>query len=384
MTGFPIFDDSIVLSEATSARVVRYAKKKIAEEANDFKEFTGSDTSCPRSIAQMHHSDFTLGECLGEGSFSSVFAIKSLNNEEKKSKFDEKRMVVKVLQSKLAQSPQMLAACGADLYKEGMIMITLNHQNIMNAQAWAPDGVSAYVNGRHDAFFLVLDRLDLTLASQLTHWKKQARNIKLSLTQRAGRKAGLFNEQLDTVMQLSSAVKYMHSKRLLHRDMKPDNMGFQGGVLKIFDFDVSRIVPESTRPNETFKMTRRVGSPRYMAPEIMLGKKYNLSADVYTFSLLAHQLLTLDKPYDDLPLGSFEKLVCMEGVRPSLPTTWPKGLQSVLECCWSRSVSHRPEMSGVHSILQKQLPLLAVSQQQNKKGMLAPLFRSRKVVAACA
>jgi serine/threonine protein kinase len=391
MNGFPIFDDCTVLNDVISTQIVRYGQKKI-DEANDLKDFMESSDSasspcCTKSMPQLHHSDFELGECLGEGSFSSVFAIKSLQNKETKSKFDENKMVVKVLQSKLTQSPRMFAACAADLYKEGMIMATLNHRNIMNAQAWAPGGVSAYVSGRHDAFFLVLDRLDLTLTSQLSKWKKEARNINMSFTQRAARKEALLKERLDVVMQLSSAVKYMHSKRLLHRDMKPDNMGFQeGGVLKIFDFDISRIVPASTRgPTETFKMTKRVGSPRYMAPEVMLGEEYNLTADVYSFSLLAHQLITLEKPYDTLPRLGFDRLIAVTGVRPDLPTVWPKGLQSLLENCWSRNVSSRPEMSCVHRILQQQLPLLAATtHQQNTKGLLAPLFRSKKVVAACA
>jgi len=91
--------------------------------------------------------------------------------------------------------------------------------------------------------FLILGRLDETLSSKLTNWKKQSQRIQMSLTQRHAKRTALLEERLYVVLQLSSAAEYMHSKRLLHRDMKPDN---QDGVLKIFDLDVSRNVPETT------------------------------------------------------------------------------------------------------------------------------------------
>ena len=104
--------------------------------------------------------------------------------------------------------------------------------------------------------FLILGRLDETLSSKLTNWKKQSQRIQMSLTQRHAKRTALLEERLDVVLQLSSAVEYMHSKPLLHRVLKPDNMGFQDGVLKIFDLDASRNVPETNRPYATFKLTK--------------------------------------------------------------------------------------------------------------------------------
>ena len=58
-------------------------------------------------------------------------------------------------------------------------------------------------------------------------------------------------------MELSEAIKFMHSKKVLHRDLKPDNIGFDcDGVLKVFDFDVARIVPDSSVPDDTFMLMR--------------------------------------------------------------------------------------------------------------------------------
>ena len=78
-----------------------------------------------------------------------------------------------------------------------------------------------------------------------------------------------------------------------------DNIGFEDpsgltssastGVLKVFDFDVARILPEEDVSKSTlplFQLTKRVGSPRYMSPECARGDAYNEKADVYSFGIV--------------------------------------------------------------------------------------------------
>ena len=56
------------------------------------------------------------------------------------------------------------------------------------------------------------------------------------------------DERVDVALQLADAVTYLHSQGILHRDLKPDNIGFDAhGTLKVFDFDVSRRVPSSMK-----------------------------------------------------------------------------------------------------------------------------------------
>jgi serine/threonine protein kinase len=282
----------------------------------------------------------------------------------------------------------MLAACAADLVKEGIIMAALNHRNILSVRAWQSNGIAGYSNGRHDAFFLVLDRLEGTLSDRLQLWKKQQKKISMSLTQRSSKKTELLKERLDVLLQLSDAVKYLHSQGILHRDLKPDNIGFdRDGVLKVFDFDVSRIVPESSVPDETFLLTKRVGSPRYMSPECARGEEYNLKADVYTFGLLCHELISLEKPYDELPSGFHDELVFQEGVRPCVPTSWPWEIQTLLRRSWSDKIAVRPCMEEAHRILQREIPLyIAKQESQSTNKSWAFLFRNNRTapVSICA
>jgi serine/threonine protein kinase len=337
--GFDVHSDSEVLAPDMCRKVVRYAHKRI--EKSGIKDFVETDSL---DVETIRHSQLDLGACLGQGSFSSVYEIANIRSDSN-SKLDSEKHVVKVLRAKLAANPPMLSACAADLIKEGMIMAKLNHPNILSAQAWAPKGVSAYANGRHDAYFLVLDRLELTLSDRIKSWKKQNKKINFSFTSRQNKRLALLAERTDVLMQLSEAVKYLHKNCVLHRDLKPDNIGFDhDGVLKVFDFDVARIMPESTVPDETFQLTKRVGSPRYMSPECARGEEYNLKSDVYTFGLLCHELISLEKPYDDLPAGQHDEMVFYNGARPFIPLGWSKELTQLLSRCWSDDLAIRPTM----------------------------------------
>ena len=71
--------------------------------------------------------------------------------------------------------------------------------------------------------------------------------------------------------QLVSALYYLHSNRILHRDMKPQNILIgKGGKIKLCDFGFAR-----TMSSSTFVLTSIKGTPLYMAPELVQEKPYD-------------------------------------------------------------------------------------------------------------
>jgi Protein kinase domain len=92
-------------------------------------------------------------------------------------------------------------------------------------------------------------------------------------------------------------------------------------TLKVFDFDVARILPKDSvcSPSTLYHLTRNVGSPRYMSPECARGDDYNYKADVYTMGLLCFEFLTLQKPYHDVTGYDHAECVFYNGLRPQLP-----------------------------------------------------------------
>jgi len=413
-------------------RIVKYARKRLrGQDNNSVHAYDNSQTQV--KIPIVTHAQVELGKQLGKGAFSSVYAIKSIKKKSKKNSGDEfnegqcQSMVVKFLRTKLYDNHGLFAASAADLVKEGNILAHLNHSNIIRIHAVSSKyGVGAYLNGYHDSYFLVLERLERTLSDRINEWQSRHKSLyeaaeldgsydpeaalvttrmpsksnswkkKLkssfqkgsddlaleisdrtnatqalsevmsdcsddSYTKTALAKTELLAERLDVTQQLADAIAYLHSQNVLHRDLKPDNIGFDiHGDLKVFDFDIARVCPTSedmghptrrlnreSKEDETFLMTQKVGSPRYMSPECARREPYNLKADVYSFAVLAHQILTLQKPYDDVTDEDHDELVFVKGVRPFIPVGLPNTTKELFNYSWSHTISERPNMETV-------------------------------------
>ena len=102
------------------------------------------------------------------------------------------------------------------------------------------------------------------------------------------------NEIADIMRQLLSAVAYLHSKNIAHRDLKPENMLFASLEdllsLKIIDFGSSEIY------DTEHKMDAKVGTPFYMAPE-MIKKQYTEKCDIWSCGVILYYLLSGTQPF---------------------------------------------------------------------------------------
>ena len=95
-------------------------------------------------------------------------------------------------------------------------------------------------------------------------------------------------------------------------------------------------------------LSGNTGSLRYMSPEIARHEAYNLTADVYSYSLLLWQILSLNKPYDGMDRNSHADRVVYGFERPRLPSSWPESLRTLLRCGWHPNLCRRPSMQTVY------------------------------------
>merc|ERR1719491_1824641 len=133
----------------------------------------------PRTMRIITHSQLRLGKLLGEGAFSSVYDIHSVKKKHRKLMHQQQgNLVVKFLRAKLYDNHGLFAASAADIVKEGKILATLCHVNVIRLHAISSSlGVDAYLQqeGRggcyHDGYFLVLEKLTQTLTTRIQEWQ---------------------------------------------------------------------------------------------------------------------------------------------------------------------------------------------------------------------
>jgi serine/threonine protein kinase len=102
-------------------------------------------------------------------------------------------------------------------------------------------------------------------------------------------------EALRLLSQLCEGLGHAHAKKLVHRDIKPQNLLLRDsdGCLKITDFGIARAAEETTRLTQAGKV---IGTERYMAPEQLADGKITPAVDVYACGVVADELLPQSRP----------------------------------------------------------------------------------------
>ncbi len=107
------------------------------------------------------------------------------------------------------------------------------------------------------------------------------------------------------LVQILAALQAAHDHGVIHRDVKPSNifrvnlMGNED-FLKVFDFGIAKILKDADDPTQSLtKQGEVMGTPAYMSPEMCSGLRVDLRSDLYSFGILAYQMLTGVLPFDD-------------------------------------------------------------------------------------
>ncbi|CAB3242027.1 unnamed protein product [Arctia plantaginis] len=128
-------------------------------------------------------------------------------------------------------------------------------------------------------------------------------------------KEGCLNEvQVKKITwDLVSALYYLHSHRVLHRDLKPQNVLLDSsGCAKLCDFGLARIMT-----NATHILTSIKGTPLYMAPELIEEKPYDHQADLWSLGCIVYELIAGQPPFCTMSIWQLVRMIRHK------PVQWP-------------------------------------------------------------
>ena len=111
---------------------------------------------------------------------------------------------------------------------------------------------------------------------------------------------------INWLIQVCLALKYIHKKNVIHRDIKPSNIFLtKSGIIKIGDFGISKILSKNHKKTKT-----HIGTPNYMAPEVIESEKYDKSVDIWSLGITFFELITFKAPfYGNSEFGLFLNII---------------------------------------------------------------------------
>ncbi|HVX96741.1 MAG TPA: serine/threonine-protein kinase, partial [Polyangia bacterium] len=175
-------------------------------------------------------------------------------------------VAIKVLHQHLASEPESKAR----LEREAQSVAKLHHENILEIFDYSgPDSPSSYIVTE----FIDGQTLKDFLAARPIAYPEVAALIAL---------------------EIGGALAHAHAAGIIHRDVKPENVMIRkDGVLKLMDFGIAQVV-DLQRMTVTGQL---LGSPAYMAPELIEGKALDFRTDVFAVGIMLYQLATGSLPF---------------------------------------------------------------------------------------
>ncbi len=250
----------------------------------------------------MGDGRYRLEKVLGEGAMGSVYMAQDLTLD--------RPVAIKILKTE-SWGDEALAR----LREEAKVLRRLSHPHIT--------GLLDYVEGKETLLVLEYVR-----GGSLAEYVEQKHPLP-------------FGEIVELATQLCSALSCAHENGIIHRDLKPANILLtDDGLVKLTDFGLA------LRDDRTAQLTKTgaiQGTPRYMAPEQIMGERPSVETDIYSFGALLHFLITALPPYkaNDLPSLLKAHLESPPANARKYRLNCPKGLSAVVIKATAKERSHR-------------------------------------------
>ncbi|RHZ69970.1 hypothetical protein Glove_276g91 [Diversispora epigaea] len=160
-------------------------------------------------------------------------------------------------------------------------------------------------------------------------------------------------KKLKYLRNLAVSFKEIHEVGIIHHDFHPGNVllyNFNYASLRISDFGLSKLIGKNVRNPQKRNV---FGVLPYIAPEVLGGEKYTKAAEVYSFAIVAYEIVTGFRPYPDVAHDDELALKICNGLRPKIPFHTPKLITKMIMRCWDARIIHQPTFKELYGELKK-------------------------------
>jgi serine/threonine-protein kinase len=155
-------------------------------------------------------------------------------------------------------------------------------------------------------------------------------------------KAGVIGDEKTTVsilLQVCEGLEFAHHRGIVHRDIKPSNIRvIEDGTVKIMDFGIAKSLEAGSKLTQT---GIALGTAGYLAPEQIQGKKVDPRTDIFTFGVVAYELVTGKRPFESATLSNVLYRILNEDPEP--PKARAPGCSEALDSVIRRCMTKDPE-----------------------------------------
>ena len=289
-------------------------------------------------------SNYKVIKLLGEGSFGKAYLCK---NESNNNIYVIKQIVIEDMNQKEKDN----------VYNEAQILGKLDHPNIIKL---------------FEVFDSKKPKHTLNIVTEYADGGDLSEKIKSQ-----NKKPFTEPEILNYFTQICLALKHIHEKKIIHRDLKSANIFLmKSGLIKLGDFGIAKGFQNTIDKAKTF-----VGTPYYLSPEIFENKPYDSKSDIWSLGVLLYEMMTFKMPFS---ASSFPVLSVkiMRGKYPPPPQIYSKDLRDIVSNCLMINPIKRPTIQQIlkFPIIQNRIKLFLDEIQYNKEFSknIAKLYKENK------
>jgi len=147
----------------------------------------------------------------------------------------------------------------------------------------------------------------------------------------------------DWFVQMCLAVQYVHDRKILHRDLKTQNIFLtKAGDAVLGDFGIARVF----RSQKKEMASTVIGTPYYMSPEIMASKAYDYKSDLWALGCILYEVCSLKHAFDARDMNGLAMKIIRGKFNP-IPRDYSKSLRELVNALLSKNPATRPDLKKV-------------------------------------